>query len=50
LNPSAEANGAQKRQVAAPVHRPSVDVFVTFPNPGVAPAHRQVQPGLIEKD
>lgn len=49
-NPSGQTNGSEQREVLAPIHRNGVDEFLSPPHPGMAAAHRGVEPGLVEED
>jgi hypothetical protein len=48
-DPAREADSAEQREIRAPVHRQTVDVFAAALHPGMAAAHREVEPGLVEK-
>jgi len=48
--PPVATDGADDREIVAPVHRPRLHVFLPPLNPRVGSAHRDVRPGFIEKD
>jgi hypothetical protein len=48
-DPSRATDGADQRQVIAPVHRPHLDVFASPQHPCVRPPHRQIGARFIEK-
>lgn len=49
-HPPTQADGAEHRQIGAPVHRRALDVLGPLLDPGMAAGHGEVQSGLINED
>jgi len=48
-DPAATANGADEREVIAPVHRPRFHIFFSALDPHMRAAHRQIRARFIDK-
>lgn len=48
-DPATAADGAEQREVLAPIHRATLDMLLALANPGMGSTHREVQARFVEE-